>query len=47
MPRRPSRRRMEEPPKPSPVAAPCREETITLDEGYGLRGEETRLVCGR
>ena len=39
--------RMEEPPKPSPAAAQCREETITLDEGYGLRGQETRLVCGR
>ena len=28
-------------------AAQCREETITLDEGYGLRGQETRVVCGR
>jgi hypothetical protein len=28
-------------------AAQCREETITLDDGYGLRGQETRVVCGR
>ncbi|HTO80346.1 MAG TPA: hypothetical protein VMJ31_11290 [Methylocystis sp.] len=34
-----------QPQKPS--AAQCREETITLDEGYGLRGQETRVVCGR
>jgi hypothetical protein len=39
--------RMEEPPQKSPVAARCREERITLDEGYGLRGQEMRLVCGR
>ena len=30
-----------------PSAAQCREETVTLDEGYGLRGQETRVVCGR
>ena len=30
-----------------PAAAQCREETITLDEGYGLRGYETRMVCDR
>ena len=29
------------------TAAQCREETVTLDEGYGLRGHETRVVCGR
>ena len=29
------------------AAAQCREERITLDEGYGLRGQETRVVCGR
>jgi hypothetical protein len=34
-----------EPQKPS--SAQCREETITLDEGYGLRGQETRMICGR
>ncbi|MFY9658009.1 MAG: hypothetical protein WAK01_15760 [Methylocystis sp.] len=39
--------RMEEPPQKSPAAAQCREETITVDEGYGLRGQETRLICGR
>jgi hypothetical protein len=30
-----------------PQAAQCREEKITLDEGYGLRGYETRVVCER
>jgi hypothetical protein len=40
-------KRMEEPPQKLPAVARCREERITLDEGYGLRGEETRLVCGR
>ena len=30
-----------------PSAAQCREETITLDEGYGLRGHETRVICER
>ncbi|ARN79860.1 hypothetical protein [Methylocystis bryophila] len=25
----------------------CREETITLDEGYGLRGQETQEICER
>ena len=30
-----------------PSAAQCREETITLDEGYGLRGQETRVICER
>jgi len=31
----------------SSSTAQCREETITLDEGYGLRGHETRVICGR
>ena len=31
----------------SPAATQCREETIMLDDGYGLRGEETRVICGR
>ena len=30
-----------------PAAARCREETVALDEGYGLRGRETRVVCER
>jgi hypothetical protein len=39
--------RLEEPPQPLPAAVQCREERIALDEGYGLRGQETRLVCDR
>jgi len=38
--------RAAETPEPS-RATQCREETITLDEGYGLRGQERRVICGR
>jgi len=29
----------------SPVQAPCFEAMVELDEGYGVTGHETRLVC--
>ncbi len=29
-----------------PSTGNCREETVTLDEGYGLRGQNRRIICG-
>ena len=34
-------------PATEPSTARCQQETIMLDEGYGLRGQDTRVVCGR
>ncbi len=29
-----------------PSTGKCREEAVALDEGYGLRGHDRRMVCG-
>jgi hypothetical protein len=29
-----------------PSTGKCREEAVTLDEGYGLRGHDRRMICG-
>jgi hypothetical protein len=32
-------------PPPSPVKVQCREATVSLDEGYGLQGHKTQVIC--
>lgn len=34
-------------PAETPTKMQCREVTVSLDEGYGLQGHETRTICTR